>query len=1362
MSWLADVAGIFGDLPFWVLISTAVVFALIVVFIIIQIWRYGVRKAKLPKTEDTTSNLNYVAQSMRSSFIAAHKAMKDFFPGFNYQYSSPVFLLIGPEDAAKTQLVNEVGLSSQLGQTVTGTPCNWSIFDRATVVDVREEVLLGTDRGGRTNKAWKELIKLFQKFRPRRPLDGLILAIPAETFADETHASVERLQAMAEAIHRSIGELQTRLGMALPIYLVITKSESLPGFTQATALLSDEHLSEAFGWASPYPTGAAYSNEWCIEAINDLVPRIQDAVNECLALISVKEQSFNDAILLPTAVERLRTNLDIFLGSVLRVSNFNKSAALRGIFFTGGHPRNQLFTHDTAIGKRAFVHGLLERKIFPEFALAYPFNLKLLSSNQRVRFSQIGLVFLVLLGAAGLLNSSFYLTEATRRLSASVTAISSSAEQLRLAHQDGLSTLDLVSVNEAVSVMNRLEAIGDTTLKLLTVPTTWFAELPNQIVEVMNLSYDRFLYEEMHLWLTARGTEITNSTPRSTRKFIYYHDTKAPVVQSIDPEAKKTSAEPDYAIVDNFLQELSEFERMVENYDRIQPDQDTIALRSVAKYLYDITLTQQFVESVSPTLFGGRTNKVTPINMEDLKIAARNKMGIVWENLIINWISRDGIINDLIDLSSAVNIQYEKASVSQTDYKRLQKIRETLGRLKKHLSSGRYDWIAKDKPELTPELLERLKTVEAQKLLGIQSKETLITSFNEIHRETRARLLGFPMPDIGSVIIVEDGKLVLSDHLHKLHTNLLAAESQDGRNNAKLEANLTQVDVAIPTDAPDGQYVLWDTQVLNAALSDAQSYQEILYRGQLTAKSNSSLDETVSRVTKYSLATRIASQINIAIKFKRTPYAPNLSVKEEQLSERVANFSAASKPLQGLFEILAETGSRSLYVDATELAISEALDIVEEVNLLLYDSNPYSAGQNNFENWDGTTPPLSQLIGLKNMDQVTSYTRKQRQRVALLAREYVSPALNFLLKLDANRMTNSLTTLSNWDSILQDLNAYETMQADNAVFKLETFIESYMASQTCSNISKIKTEDVVEPSWFQKRLSNLKDTLLTRCLEIRSTELIERYTALSKRFNSTLAGKAPFSLGSFYGTSLSEQSIKGYLRDFNAFLNRGGGDPMMLKFGFEQEPSIRRFIKKLDDLAYIFDETTNSENPGAPNIWIIEPEFRVNRKYEKHGDQVINWQVSSGNTTASLYNGVKRLSWSAGGDLKISFSWALNSKMRPVNDPKRSDLFVDGRTVTFSYQNEWALFSAIERNRTPPIKISRDENKNFHILHFKIPTVPNTTSDKPHIAIPMNTTEVFVALRLFGAEAKGSKRLRIPLMPTQAPNNDIVSKRIND
>ena len=205
------------------------------------------------------------------------------------------------------------------------------------------------------------------------------------------------------------------------------------------------------------------------------------------------------------------------------------------------------------------------------------------------------------------MNASIYLDESSRRLTASVTAISASAEQLRLAHQDGLSTLDLVSVGEAVSVMNRLEAIGETDLQLTTVPTTWFDNLPNQIVEVMNLAYDKFLYEEMHLWLTARGTEIANS-PDSKREFLYYHDT-TPIIKSKDGAINDDSPSPDFSIVDGYLEQLSTFERMVTNYERIQPEKDTIALRT-AKYLYDIDLTAEFVESVAPTLFGGRTNNI--------------------------------------------------------------------------------------------------------------------------------------------------------------------------------------------------------------------------------------------------------------------------------------------------------------------------------------------------------------------------------------------------------------------------------------------------------------------------------------------------------------------------------------------------------------------------------------------------------------------------------------------------------------------------------------------------------------------------------------------------------------------------------
>ena len=1359
MSWLISAAASVGNSPLWVKILLLVLFLLLILFIFIQIWRYGVRRAKLPKNKDPKTELNYVAQNMKSSFIAAHHAMKDFFPGLNYKYSTPVFLLIGPEDSEKTELMNEAGLSSQLGHTVTGNPCTWSIFDRATVVDVRGEIIFGGTRGSKTNKQWSLFVNLFQRFRPQRPLDGIIIAMPAKSILDQTFNAKEALTETAETIHRSIGELQSKLGMALPIYLIITKSEDMAGFSEAASMLPDEYSSEAFGWASPYPSGAAYSNDWCEEALRELVPRVQTAINESLTLSNPNDNDRNDAILFPSSIERLKDSLEIFLGTVLRVSNFNKSASLRGIFFTGAITDSQLSPETSVNLRRSFVHGLLERKIFPEFALAIPLNLKLLSTNKRVRFAQFAFTITILLGIVGLMNASIYLDESSRRLTASVTAISASAEQLRLAHQDGLSTLDLVSVGEAVSVMNRLEAIGETDLQLTTVPTTWFDNLPSQIVEVMNLAYDKFLYEEMHLWLTARGTEIANSAPDSKREFLYYHDTKAPIVKSKDRAINDDSPSPDFSIVDGYLEQLSTFERMVTNYERIQPDKDTIALRTVAKYLYDIDLTAEFVESVAPTLFGGRTNNVPPVNLENLKSAARSKMELVWENLIYNWVSRDGLVDQLVDLSSAVNIQYDKESISKTDYQRLRKIRITLGKLKKNLNSGRYDWIANKKPILTKGLDERLKTIEAQGLLGPQSKEQLIARFNEIHRVTRSRLLQFPMPDIGSVIIVKDGKLKLANHLDSLHIKLVAAELQDGRNNAKVEEKLSQIDTMIPTKAPNGQHVVWDVQVLNAALSDAKNYEEIFYQNPQTSRSKNSMDETVSRLTGYGLSTRIASQINIAIKFKRTPYSSDLKGMEDAISERVANFSMAIKPLQSLFEILGQNASKSIYINSTELAISEALEIIKSTDRLLLASNPYSARNKNFSKWDGATPPLRQLIGLRGNGQIDTYVDQQRQRIEFLAREYVAPALNFLLKTSENRVRPSIRNITKWQSILEDLNSYDTMQADNAIFRLEAFIGDFMGAKDCQSVDELIIKPANDFSWFTDRLKRLKTSLTARCVFIRSRDLSNTYAALSRRFNETLSGKAPFSLGSFYGSSVSESVVKSYLKDFDRFLNNGGGDPMLMNFTEDKGQAERRFIDRMDKVAFIFNQAENLEDPKAPNMWMIEPQFRVNQAYEVGGSQVIGWEVTSGESSASLYGGGKRIKWSVGEDIKIKFSWALNAKTRPVGDPKRSDLFIDGRTAIFSYKNEWALFSAIERNRTAVFNVAEDEKENFHILHFKIPTVLNSAQNNASNNIPTGKTEIFVALRIYGSESKGAPRLMIPTMPAQAPSSEVISKR---
>ena len=75
MSWLISAAASVGNSPLWVKILLLVLFLLVILFIFVQIWRYGVRRARLPKNKDPKTELNYVAQNMKSSFIAAHRAL---------------------------------------------------------------------------------------------------------------------------------------------------------------------------------------------------------------------------------------------------------------------------------------------------------------------------------------------------------------------------------------------------------------------------------------------------------------------------------------------------------------------------------------------------------------------------------------------------------------------------------------------------------------------------------------------------------------------------------------------------------------------------------------------------------------------------------------------------------------------------------------------------------------------------------------------------------------------------------------------------------------------------------------------------------------------------------------------------------------------------------------------------------------------------------------------------------------------------------------------------------------------------------------------------------------------------------------
>ena len=92
--------------------------------------------------------------------------------------------------------------------------------------------------------AWLGFLDLLKRHRPRQPLNGAIVTL---SVADLVHWNDEELARYAGHVRERIWELYTRLGVRLPVYLLVTKADLLAGFNEFFAELDAEGRSQVWG-----------------------------------------------------------------------------------------------------------------------------------------------------------------------------------------------------------------------------------------------------------------------------------------------------------------------------------------------------------------------------------------------------------------------------------------------------------------------------------------------------------------------------------------------------------------------------------------------------------------------------------------------------------------------------------------------------------------------------------------------------------------------------------------------------------------------------------------------------------------------------------------------------------------------------------------------------------------------------------------------------------------------------------------------------------------------------------------------------------------------------------------------------------
>jgi type VI secretion system protein ImpL len=305
------------------------------------------------------------AAALRERMSTALALLKKARGTRGYLYEQPWYAIIGPPGAGKTTALLNSGLkfplAAEMGQGavagVGGTRlCDWWFTENAVLIDTAGRYTTQDSNAAVDRAGWDSFLDLLRRTRPRQPLNGVIVAISLSDIADAPPA--ERA-AHAGAIRRRIKELETRLGIRIPVYALFTKSDLIAGFTEFFDDLDRERRNQVWGVTFPLAKADAGPVGQFPEELQLLVDSLNDRLFDRLQA----EQSPERRVLIagfPTQIATLAQPLQGFLTEAFGGSRLDPAPLLRGVYFTSGTQEGTPIDRLTGVMARAF--GLDQRR----------------------------------------------------------------------------------------------------------------------------------------------------------------------------------------------------------------------------------------------------------------------------------------------------------------------------------------------------------------------------------------------------------------------------------------------------------------------------------------------------------------------------------------------------------------------------------------------------------------------------------------------------------------------------------------------------------------------------------------------------------------------------------------------------------------------------------------------------------------------------------------------------------------------------------------------------------------------------------------------------------------------------------------
>lgn len=272
---------------------------------------------------------------IREDMLQALSLLKRAGRGRNAIYDLPWFLVMGRPAAGKTVAIKNSGLGLPVKKDwvkgVGGTyTCDWFFTNEMIFLDTPGKwVTEGAEDEAR--KYWQKLLQLLRKYRGRRPLDGLVVAVPAD---DLLSLSDEELIEQAGNIREVVELIHDELNFRFPVYLLVTKTDLVEGFVDFSSALPAQRRQEILGWSSGDPNRQDIAR-LIDKGFRTILKRMQSYRLEVLARIARRTQA-KRLFLFTEEFRELRDPLITFAEGFFHGDRYHEPPVFRGFYFTSG------------------------------------------------------------------------------------------------------------------------------------------------------------------------------------------------------------------------------------------------------------------------------------------------------------------------------------------------------------------------------------------------------------------------------------------------------------------------------------------------------------------------------------------------------------------------------------------------------------------------------------------------------------------------------------------------------------------------------------------------------------------------------------------------------------------------------------------------------------------------------------------------------------------------------------------------------------------------------------------------------------------------------------------------------------------